>query len=164
MDTRVIVGLVIVIVAISGATACSYLWPSENTQTPVQSDPTATTAPAVNDQTNTQQNVEQNTQQNVHAQQVTCTKCGGSGAIKCGTCSGKGTVVTGGTCSACGGDGKRIDNGDGTFTAIVAVLGCHEVTCSVCKGTGGNSKTVSCSACGGDGKISCPKCGGDGIL
>jgi len=160
VETKYLIGILVVIVAIGGATACTFFIPSGNTQNPVStSDPAAAAAPAVNDASNSQTN----TQTNVQAQKVTCTKCGGDGVISCSKCGGDGVITSGGKCSACGGDGKRIDNGDGTFSAIVAVLACHEVTCSVCGGTGGSASKTACGACGGDGKITCSKCGGDGF-
>jgi hypothetical protein len=166
MKTKYLLGVLVLIVAIGGVTACSILLPSGNTQSPAQSTPVATTAPAVDPSATPTE--ETNTQTTVKAQQVTCTKCGGDGLISCGSCGGSGHVTSGGTCSACGGDGKQYVDGNGAVhpnvVQMLVVLACHEQTCSVCGGTGGNSQSVACSACGGDGQITCPKCGGSGHI
>ena len=167
MKTKYLLGILVLIVAIGGAAACSVFLPG-NTPTKAQDTPAATTAPAVEQQDPAQTSDQTNNQPTVKAQTVTCTKCGGSGTISCGNCGGSGHIVSGGTCSACGGDGKVYVDGNGVIhpnvVQIVAVLACHEQTCSVCGGTGGNSQSVTCSACGGDGKITCPKCGGSGYI
>lgn len=169
MNKKYLLGILVLIVAIGGVTACSILLPSGNSQKQLQSDPVATSAPAVDQPANTPTEEQQaNTQNTVKAQKVTCTKCGGSGLISCGKCGGSGHVTSGGTCSACGGDGKQYVDGNGVVhpnvVKILAVLACHEQTCTVCGGTGGTSQSVACTACGGDGQITCPKCGGDGYL
>nr|WP_319374762.1 hypothetical protein [uncultured Methanobacterium sp.] len=165
MQTKYLVGLLVLIVAIGGATACNYLLPSgTGTTSAVQSNPTpAVTAPVVNDSNTQEPTQEQSTsKKNVQAQTQTCVKCGGSGLIACSSCGGSGLLK--GSCANCGGDGKVYIDGNGVtnpnVVQLVVVLACHEETCSVCGGTGG-SKT-SCTACGGDGKVTCPSCGGDG--
>jgi hypothetical protein len=167
MKPKYLLGVLILIVAIGGAAACSVLLPSGNTQTNQQSsDPVATTAPAVEQSANTQTN--QQSEPTVKAQTITCSKCGGSGTISCSKCGGSGHVATGGSCSACGGDGKQYVDANGVVhpnvIQLVAVLACHEQTCTVCGGTGGGSQSGVCNGCGGDGAITCPKCGGAGHI
>lgn len=166
MQTKYLVGLLVLIVAIGGATACNFLLPpGTSTTSAVQSNPTpAVTAPAGNDSSNTQEQTQEQTtaKKTVHAQKETCVKCGGSGLITCTSCSGTGLLK--GSCSNCGGDGKVYVDANGVthpgVVQLVAVLACHEETCSVCGGTGGSKST--CNTCGGDGKVTCPSCGGDG--
>jgi hypothetical protein len=165
MQTKYLVGLVVLIVAISGATACSFLLPQGTDTSAAQSNPTpAVTAPSGNDSSNSQeQTQEQSTsKKTVQAQKVTCTKCDGSGFIQCSSCSGTGLLK--GSCANCGGDGKVYVDGNGAthpnMLQLVIVLACHEETCSVCGGTGGSKS--ACTNCGGDGKVTCPSCGGDG--
>ncbi|MCC7560796.1 MAG: hypothetical protein KO318_10295 [Methanobacterium sp.] len=162
METKYLVGVLVLIVAISGATACSFLLPSSN---PVQNNAaTSVSSPVAGNDSGTQEQTQKpaNNQKTVQAQKVTCTKCGGSGVLKCTSCGGSGKLK--GSCVTCGGDGKVYIDGKGVSNPnvihVVAVLACHEETCSACGGTGGIKTT--CTKCGGDGKISCPACGGDG--
>ena len=162
METKYLVGVLVLIVAIGGATACNFLLPPSNN--PVQDNAASTVSSpvAVNDSGNSQQTQQTNTQKTVNAQKVTCTKCGGSGELKCTGCGGSGMLK--GSCANCGGDGKVYIDGNGVSNPnviqLVVVLACHEETCSACGGNGGSKTT--CTKCGGDGKISCPACGGDG--
>lgn len=165
MQTKYLVGLLVLIVAIGGATACNFLLPpGTSTTSAVQSNPTpAVTAPAGNDPNTQEQTQEQSTsKKNVQAQTQTCVKCGGSGLKACSSCGGSGLLK--GSCANCGGDGKVYIDGNGVtnpnVVQLVVVLACHEETCSVCGGTGGSKSP--CTACGGDGKVTCPSCGGDG--
>lgn len=158
MDKKILLGIVVLIVAIGGATACSFLLPTGNTQVKNTPDPAATTAPTVDNSQAT------NNQANVQAQSVKCTKCGGDGILKCGKCGGDGLLGSG-SCKTCGGDGKvYYDENNAMHSNVVkilAVLACHEATCPTCGGSGGGSQS-QCTACGGDGKIVCSACGGDG--
>ncbi len=165
MQTKYLVGILVLIVAIGGATACSFLLPQGTDTSAAQSNPTpAVTAPAGNDSSNSQEQTqeESTTKKTVQAQKVTCTKCSGSGVIKCSSCSGTGLLK--GSCANCGGDGKVYIDANGVtnpnMVQLVIVLACHEETCSVCGGTGGSKS--ACTNCGGDGKVTCPSCGGDG--
>lgn len=165
MQTKYLVGLLVLIVAIGGATACNFLLPpGTSTTSAVQSNPTpAVTAPAGNDSNTQEQTQEQSTsKKNVQAQTQTCVKCGGSGLKACSSCGGSGLLK--GSCANCGGDGKVYIDGNGVtnpnVVQLVVVLACHTEDCSVCGGTGGSKSP--CTACGGDGKVTCPSCGGDG--
>lgn len=165
MQTKYLVGLLVLIVAIGGATACNFLLPpGTSTTSAVQSNPTpAVTAPAVNDSNTQEPTQEQSTsKKTVQAQTQTCVKCGGSGLIACSSCGGSGLLK--GSCANCGGDGKVYIDANGVtnpnVVQLVVVLACHTEDCSVCGGTGGSKTT--CTACGGDGKVTCPSCGGDG--
>jgi hypothetical protein len=151
MNTKVLVGLAVLIVLIGGVSAYGFFAPAEKTSTPTQSS-----APAVT------QNVEQEEKNTVNAQEQVCVKCGGKGYLKCGKCGGDGVI--GGDCAKCGGDGKvyydENCNQQPNVIKMLQVLACHEATCPACGGTGGSQS--SCPTCGGDGKITCPGCGGDG--
>ena len=103
METKYLVGVLVLIVAISGATACSFLLPSSN---PLQNNAaTSVSSPVAGNDSGTQEQTQKpaNNQKTVQAQKVTCTKCGGSGKLKgsCVTCGGDGKI----SCPGCGGDG-----------------------------------------------------------
>lgn len=165
MEAKYLIGIFVVIVAIGGATACTFLLPLGNTQKTVKSDPTpAVTAPAAGNDSSNAEQTQTSTQKTVQAQKETCTQCGGKGYVKCSACSGTGLLK--GSCATCGGDGKVYYDQNGVchpnVIQLVAVLACHEDTCPTCGGTGGAKST--CTSCGGDGKIVCSKCGGDGYI
>lgn len=159
MDKKYLIAIVVVIVAIGGATACSFLLPNDDTAKVEPTKPAATTAPANDTKKN-------DSQEKVEAKTVKCTYCGGTGILKCGNCGGDGLIGSG-SCPTCGGDGKVYYDENNQMhpnvMKIIAVLACHEATCPTCGGSGGGSQT-QCTACGGDGKIVCSKCGGDGYI
>lgn len=160
METKYLVGILVLIVAIGGATACNYLLPVNE---PVTSDKSPASTPTVgNASGGSEEQTQDTTKKTVQAQKVTCTKCGGDGVLSCTSCGGSGVLK--GSCPTCGGDGEVYIDGNGNtnpnFVQMVKVLACHTETCPACGGTGGEKKT--CTKCGGDGKISCPACGGDG--
>lgn len=99
MDKKYLIAIVVVIVAIGGATACSFLLPSDDTTKVEPTKTAAKTAPATND---TKKNT---SQEKVEAKTVKCTYCGGTGILKCGNCGGDGLIGSG-SCPTCGGDGK----------------------------------------------------------
>lgn len=151
MNTKVIVGLAVLIVLIGGVSAYGFFSPALETSPQTQSSaPIAT------------QEVQQEEKNTVNAQEQVCAKCGGKGYLKCGKCGGDGVI--GGDCAKCGGDGKVYYDANGeempNMIKMLQVLACHEATCPSCGGTGGSQS--KCSTCGGDGKITCPGCGGDG--
>ncbi|HMK53684.1 MAG TPA: hypothetical protein VK444_02795 [Methanobacteriaceae archaeon] len=155
MNTKIVLGLLVVIVLIGGVSAFSVFQSTDkNTQQSIQT-PAQSTQPAVQDS--------KNTQNSVNAQDQICAKCNGKGYLKCSKCSGTGVINL--KCSTCGGDGKVYFDADNNqhpnVIQLLQVLACHEATCPTCGGTGGSGGTA-CPACGGDGKITCPACGGDG--
>lgn len=163
MNTKVLLGIVVVIIAIGGVVGCSILLPAQKTvQTPA--------AEVQNNagETNTQGNTaaEKNTENDVNAGETICTKCGGDGVIKCTKCGGDGKIGSG-SCTTCGGDGKVYYDENGKMhpnvVKILQVLACHSDTCPTCHGAGGGS-SKTCTACGGDGLIPCSACGGDGYI
>ncbi|HLY73389.1 MAG TPA: hypothetical protein VKU80_04655 [Planctomycetota bacterium] len=104
-----------------------------------------------------------------------CATCHGSGAVGCGTCGARGTVVVTSNCGACGGAGSltcATCNGAAVFacakckgTGEVAELGVGKILevkiqCNKCQGKG----KLACGACGASGKIGCSSCGGSGKI
>lgn len=151
MNTKVLVGIAVLLVLIGGVSAFGFFSPAEKTSPPTQSS-----APVA------QENVQQEEKNTVNAQEQVCAKCGGKGYLKCGKCGGDGLLC--GNCAKCGGDGQvyydENCNEQPNVMQMLKVLACHEATCPACGGTGGSQS--KCPTCGGDGKITCPGCGGDG--
>ena len=150
MNTKILVGLAVLIVLIGGVSAFGFFSPAET------SPPTQSSAPIA------PQTVQEEEKNTVNAQEQVCAKCNGKGYLKCGKCGGDG--VLGGDCAKCGGDGKvyydENCNEQPNVIKMLQVLACHEATCPACGGNGGSQS--NCPTCGGDGKITCPGCGGDG--
>jgi uncharacterized repeat protein (TIGR02543 family) len=77
---------------------------------------------------------------------TTCTTCGGSGTVPCGTCGGSKTTET--KCDTCHGLGYNTISGQGA-----------EV-CGTCDGAG--TISTECTTCNGKGEVTCSNCGGTG--
>lgn len=97
-----------------------------------------------------------------------CSRCAGTGKIKCSACNGSGKSSTRTTCSAC--------KGKGTKEEIVECPGCKyktssrgckicsgkglvrvvDKTCSRCDRKGYLESTSTCKKCAGTGKVECP--------